>query len=132
MTISPLIKAPFAVQLNRAAFMIYATFFAWPLWAFRHSISVSGCIIFGSFVLGSLIGFGYTFVRIRQSRWILTLFGLLIPAAFWTLMCLIVFSRPVWWEWPFALMLWFSIPIGLAVSLFKDKKSIEYFTPSAT
>ena len=131
MNISPLIKAPLAVQLNRAAFMIFAAFFAWPLCAYRHTISVSGCIIFGSFILCSLLGFGYTFIRIRRSRWILTLFGLLIPAAFWTLMCLVVFRRPAWWEWPFALMLWIGIPVFLAVSLFKDKKTIEYFTPSA-
>jgi hypothetical protein len=131
MTISPLIKAPLAVQLNRSAFIIYAAFFAWPLWAYRYTISASGCVIFGCFILCSLLGFGYTFIRIRRSRWILTLFGLLIPAAFWTLMCLIVFSRPAWWEWPFVLILWFCIPIFLAVSLFKDKKTIEYFTPAA-
>lgn len=131
MFISSLIKAPLAVQLNRVAFMIYAAFFAWPLCAYRHTISVSGCIIFGSFILCSLLGFGYTFIRIPRSRWILTLFGIVIPAAFWTLMCLMIFSRPVWWEWPFALVIWFGIPISLAVSLFTDKKTSEYFTPSA-
>jgi hypothetical protein len=131
MIISPLIKAPVAVQLNRAAFIIYTAFFAWPLWAFRHTISASGLVIFGAFVFCSLLGLGYTFVRIRRSRWILALFGLLIPAAFWISMCLIVFSRPAWWEWPFALTLWFSIPLSLVVPLFKDKKTIEYFTTPA-
>jgi len=48
---------------------------------------------------------------------------------------LMEFSRPAWWEWPFdilfVLVVWFGIPILLAVSLFRDKKTCEYFTTSA-
>src|SRR5690348_524375 len=135
MTISPLIKVPAAVQLNRAAFTVYAAFFARPLWASRQTISAFGLIIFGSFVICSLLGFGYTFIRLPRARWVLTIFGLLIPTVFWTLMCLMEFSRPAWWEWPFdilpALVAWLGIPIVLAVSLFRDKKASEYFTTSA-
>jgi len=132
MSILPLIKAPLGVQLNRLAFTIYAAFFAWPLWSFRHTISVSGLVVFTSFVFCSLLGFGYTFVRLRRSRWILAAFGLLIPAVFWTSMCLMEFSRPAWWEWPFDILfavvvVWFGFPILLATSLFWDKKTSQYF-----
>jgi hypothetical protein len=129
------IKAPLGVWLNRIAFTIYAIFFAWPLWNFRHTISVSGLVIFISFELCSLLGLSYSFIRLRRSRWILATFGLLIPAAFWTSMCLMEFSKPAWWEWPFdivfALVVWFGFPLLFAVSLFKDKKTSEYFTKSS-
>jgi len=135
MSILPLIKAPVGVQLNRVAFTVYAAFFAWPLWSLRHAISGSGLVIFASFVFCSLLGLGYTFVRLRRTRWILAVLGLVIPAVFWTGMCLMEFSRPAWWEWPlvipFALVVWFGIPTVLAVSLFRDKNTSEYFTTSA-
>jgi len=135
MSLLSVIRAPLGVQLNRAAFTIYAFFFAWPLWSFRHTISLSGLIIFTSFVFCSLLGLGYSFIRIRRSRWILAVLGLVIPAVFWTSMCLMEFSRPAWWEWPldavFALVVWFGFPILLAVSLFRDRKTSEYFTKSA-
>ncbi|MGA2788118.1 MAG: hypothetical protein ABSF60_11380 [Verrucomicrobiota bacterium] len=131
----PVIKAPLAVQLNRVVFTIYAVLFGWPMWSFRHFMVLSGWVIFSSFVFCSLLGFAYTFIRVRRSRWILTVLGLLIPAAFWTFMCLMEFSRPAWWEWPldiiFMLVVWFGYPILLAVSLFRDKKTSEYFTTSA-
>jgi hypothetical protein len=42
------------------------------------------------------------------------------------------FSRPAWWKWPFdavfALVMWFGIPIVLAISLFHDRKTSDYFT----
>jgi hypothetical protein len=62
--------------------------------------------------------------------------GLLIPAAFWTGMCLMgIFSRPAWWEWPldilFSLVALLGIPIVLAASLFRDKKTSEHFTTTA-
>jgi len=135
MSILPLFKAPLGVQLNRVTFTIYAAFFAWPLWNFRHTASVSGVIVFSSFVVCSLLGLGYTFVRVRRSRWILAVLGLVIPAVFWSGMISMEFSRPARWEWPFdilfALTGWFGIPILLAVSLFRDKKTSEYFTQSA-
>src|SRR3974390_512308 len=135
MSIWPAIKAPLGVQLNRLAFTLYALVFAWPLFSFRHSISVSGLAVFSSFVFCSLLGLRCTFVRVHRSRWILAILGLVIPAVFWTLMCLMEFSRPAWWEWPFvilfALVVWFGFPIFLAVSLFRDKKTSEYFRTSA-
>jgi hypothetical protein len=129
------LQAPLGVQLNRIAFAIYAMIFAWPMWSFRHTMSVAGGVVFSSFVFCSLLGLFYTFVRARRSRWILAVIGLVVPAVFWTFMCLMEFSRPVWWEWPIdiliALGLWFGYPILLAVSLFKHKKTSDYFTTSA-
>src|SRR4051812_2289917 len=94
MSLDQIMRAPLGVQLNRVAFLLYAIFFTWPLWSFRHSISVRGLFIFGGFVFCGLLGFGYTFVRVPRSRWVLAILGLLIPAAFWFSMCLLVFSRP--------------------------------------
>ena len=135
MKVLPLINAPLAVQLNRVAFAIYAILFAWPLCMFRHSISAPGSAIFSGFVFCSLLGLGYTFVRVRRSRWILAVLGLVIPGVLWTSMYLMEFSRPAWWEWPFdilfALVVCFGFPILLAVSLFGDKRTSEYFTTSA-
>ena len=132
MSILPVIKAPLGVQLNRVAFTIYTVFFGWPMWSFRHIMVQSGWVIFSGLVFCSLLGFAYTFIRIRRSRWILAVLGLLIPAAFWTSMCLMEFSRPAWWEWPFdvvlALVVWFGLPILFAVLLFRHTKTSEYFT----
>jgi uncharacterized integral membrane protein len=131
MSVLRVIKAPLGVQLNRAAFLIYAVFFSWPWWHFRHTIVASGLVIFGSFIFCSLFGLSYSFIRIRRSRWIMAVLGLAIPAAFWTLM-LSEFSRPAWWEWPLdtvlVLVVWMGIPILLTISLFRDKKTSEYFT----
>lgn len=135
MSISPLIKAPLGVQLNRIAFGIYATFFGWPMWLTRHFMILSGFVIFGSFVFCSLLGFAYTFIRLPRSRWVLAILGLAIPAAFWTSMCITVFSTPVGWEWPFfilfALIVWLGLSAVLAALLFKDRTTNAYFTTSA-
>jgi Zn-dependent protease with chaperone function len=133
-SITPLIKTPAGVQFNRAAFTIYAVLFGGPMWSFRHIMVLSGWAIFGSFVFCSLLGFAYTFIRLRRSRWILAVLDLAIPAAFWTLMCITEFSRPAWWAWPFAivfaLVVWFGIPTALAILLFKDQKTNAYFATS--
>jgi hypothetical protein len=121
-------RAPLGVQLNRVAFLVYAALFSWPLWAFRHTVSAKGIMVFGAFVTCSLLGLGYSFVRIPRSRWVVAILALLIPVVFWGLMCLFVFSRPAWWEWPLALFIWFAIPVSLAASLFRDEKARDYFT----
>jgi len=58
--------------------------------------------------------------------------GILIPAVVFVGMSLMVWSRPqIWWEWlldPLVLFIWFGMPVTLAVSLFRDKKTSEYFT----
>ncbi len=68
MSILPAAKAPLGVQLNRAAFLVYAIFFAWPLWRYRHTAALSGWFIVGSFEFCSLVGLGFSFVRISCSR----------------------------------------------------------------
>ena len=121
------LNAPASVQFNRSAFLVYAAFFVWLYWPLRKTASPEGVLIIGGFVVCSLLGFGYSFVRARRSRWILATLGLAIPATFWGLMCLLVFSRAAWWEWPIAWAIWSAIPVSLTVSLFKDKKTCEYF-----
>jgi|GEM_PF-3674706 hypothetical protein len=127
-------KAPLGVQLNRLAFILYALFFFWPVWKSRHTASVSGTVLLLIMVFFSLLGLFYTSVRALHSKWILAILGILIPAVFWSSMCLLEFSRPEeWWEWPLDLLMvgaWFAIPIALAMILFRDKKSSEYFNHS--
>jgi hypothetical protein len=127
MSILSIIKAPHGVQLNRIAFTLYAIFFAWPIWRFRHTITFHGLLIFESFIFCSLLGLFYSCIRARRSRWILAVLDLLMAAVFWSLM-LPAFSRPAWWEWSLALVMWFSIPAALVALLFRDKKTSEYFT----
>src|SRR5208283_3169806 len=127
MSVSSFIKAPLGVQLNRAAFLLYAIFFSWPLWYFRQVIAVGGLLTFYSFVFCSLLGLGYSFIRVRRSRWIIAVLDLAIPGAFWALM-LPEFSRPTaWWDWVLCtvvvLGLWFGFPILLATASFWDKKT---------
>jgi hypothetical protein len=135
MSILPVINAPLGVQLNRVAFLIYSLVFAWPIWRWGHAIAVSGHLIFDGFIFCSLLGLFYSFIRARRSRWFLAVLGILIPAAFWSLM-LPQFSRPAWWEWPIdvaiVLFVWMGIPIMLVTSLFRHKKTSQYFTDDAT
>jgi len=59
---------------------------------------------------------------------------ILIPAFFLEEMFRMkIFSAPAWWEWLLLpLHPIFSVPVVLAISLFKDKKANEYFTKPAT
>src|ERR1035438_4384773 len=98
MSILSVIRAPLGVYLNRVAFLLYAVLFAWPLLHLGPIASLRGLVIFSSFELCSLMGLGYSFVRVPRSRWILAILGLAIPAVFWTSMCWTEFSRPAWWE----------------------------------
>jgi hypothetical protein len=130
MGILSVIRAPHGVQLNRVVFTLYGILFTWAIWRFRHAITFHGLLIFESFIFCSLLGLFYSCIRARRSRWILAVLDFLMPAVFWLLM-LPVFSRPAWWEWPFVLVMWFSIPTGLVALLFRDKKTSEYFTTQA-
>jgi len=134
MNILRVIKAPLGVQLNRTAFLIYGLVFSWPIWRWGHTIAVSGHLIFEGFIFCSLLGLFYSCICARRSRWILAVLGILIPAVFWCLM-LPEFSRPAWWEWPFdvvlVLVVWMGIPILLVTSLFRHKKTSQYFTNDA-
>jgi hypothetical protein len=128
-----IIKAPLAVQFSRIALSLYAAFFTWPLWKFRHTISKEGIIILGCYVLFSLFGIIYSCIRARHSRWIMSAIMISIPAIFlFGMFRMKIFSTPqTWWEWllePLPLLVWFAFPAVFSYLLFKDKKAKEYFT----
>jgi hypothetical protein len=131
MSILPIIKAPLAVQVYRVAFAACAAYFGSFVWQERRIGSFVGLLELQSFTFFSLLGLIYTCIRARRSRWILAILGILIPAVILSVMLWLVFSRPAWWEWPFALLMFFTVPVTLALSLFRDKKTSEYFTTSA-
>ena len=127
-----IIKAPLTVQFSRIAFVLYAAFFTWPLWKFRHTASQEGLVIFGCFLCFSLLGIFYSCIRACHSRWIMSVIIILIPAVVLALMIRMkIFSSPQsWWEWllePLPLIVWFGFPVIFAVLLFKDKKADKYF-----
>ena len=131
MSILPVIKAPLAVQLYRVAFAACAYYFGSFVWQERRVGSLVGLLELQAFTFFSLLGLIYTCVRARRSRWVLAILGILIPAVILAGMLWLVFSRPAWWEWPFTLFVWFVMPVTLAVSLFRDKKTSEYFSHEA-
>ena len=130
MSIFPVIKAPLAVQLYRSAFAACAIYFGVFVWQERRIGSFAGLLELQAFTFFSLLGLVYTCVRARHSRWILATLGILIPAVILAGLLWLVFSRPAWWEWPIVLLMWFTVPVTLAVALFTDKKTSEYFTTS--
>jgi biotin transporter BioY len=136
MKIWRIIKAPIAVQFNRIVFALYAVFFICPMWEYRRICSPKGWIIFSVFLFFSLLGFFYSCVRTRRSRWIMSAIIILIPAVFLTGMFYMgIFSSPqTWWDWllePLPFFVWLAIPVTLAYLLFKNKRAKEYFTDLA-
>jgi hypothetical protein len=132
-----IIKAPLAVQFSRIALSLYAAFFIWPFWEFRHTISKEGIIFFGCFLFFSLLGIFCSCVRARYSRWIMAIIIISIPAVVLEGMCRMkIFSSPQsWWEWliePLIWFVWLALPIAFSYLLFKDKKAKKYFTGLAT
>jgi peptidoglycan/LPS O-acetylase OafA/YrhL len=131
MSILPVIKAPLAVQLYRIAFAVCVIYFGSLVWRERRIGSFVGLLELQTFTFFSLLGLIYTCIRARRSRWILAVLGILIPAVILAAMLWVVFSHPAWWEWPFLVLMFFTVPVTLAVSLFRDKKTSEYFMTSA-
>jgi hypothetical protein len=135
MSILPVIKAPFAVQLYRVAFGACAIYFGSFVWHGWRIGSFTGLLELQGFTFFSLLGLIFTCVRSRHSRWILGSLGILIPAYVFIGMCVMVFSRPeAWWDWCLCLIctvVFFAIPVTLALVLFRDKKTSAYFTTSA-
>ena len=128
MSILRVIKAPFAVQIYRVEFLAFAIGSICSAWQERRSdLNIDLVVLF------SLFGLVSTWMRISRSRWFLAVLGNLIPAAFFVL-CILGsdLSEMAWWKWPIGLVVWFAVPVTLAVSLFIDKKTSEYFTTSAS
>jgi hypothetical protein len=150
MNIWPVIRAPIVVQLNRIAFAFYAAVFGSVLWRYRHTACLEGTEIFLCMFFSSVLAITSSCIRARRSRWIMAVLGLLIPGLVFASMCFLEFSRPEglldWFQCVLiALVLWFGVPIMLALSLFWEisfssikrnldveinpsRKSAEYFT----
>ena len=126
----PIIKAPLAIQLFRCLFIVCLIYFGSLFWEYRHGNSLVGKLIIGSFPSCGLLGLIFSCVRLPWSRWVLALLGILIPGiTLGTIYLGLPFQG--WLDALCGLILWcliVSVPITLALVLFKDKKTNAYFT----
>ena len=123
MNLWPVIKVPLAVQLNRVAFALYAWFFWANFRPLRDIGSVEGTAIIVGMIFLCVLGFFYSFIRARSSRWIMAVLVILIPGLLFAAMCRWEWSWPDGWfdfavDLAMGLLLWFGVPVLLAVSLF--------------
>ncbi len=125
------ILAPAGVQLNRLALTLYAGALGFILWRYRSVGSSEGLLVIGSFAGLSAVALSYTFIRSPWSRWLIAGATIAIPAAWFASMSRLVWSRPTaWWDWALCALLSLalaSIPGYLALCLFTDRKTREYF-----
>src|SRR5664279_1638865 len=124
MNISPVIKAPWAVQVYRCFFVVCLLYFGSALRFLHHDSPFSGILVLGSFPLCSLLGLLATCIRASWSRWILATIGIMIPAVvygaldYWS-------YHAGWWDCLFGVLfglVLLSVPTCGAFTLFKDKK----------
>jgi len=133
MNISPVIKAPWAIQMYRCFFLACVIYFSSYLRLLHHGSPISGILITVGFPLCSLLGLLATCIRVPASRWVLSIFGILIPG----LVSVGIFSvtrHDDWVEWlfiPFFFFIWLALPVYGAIILFRDKKTNDYFARSA-
>lgn len=133
-----LLKAPLVVQLNRVAFIFYFAVLGWFLWRNHLAILNGGIehnIFFSGTILCSVLGFFYSFVRARRSRWILAILAALISPTFVFIGSMYAGSVIPWIRgWPLdALMILAGavIPWSLVFELFINRKTDVYFTGQA-
>jgi hypothetical protein len=138
MQVLPIIKAPLVVQLNRAAFVFYFAVWGWFLWRFHLAIWNGGIensvFLFGT-ALCSLLGFFYSFIRARRSRWILAILVTFISPTFVFTGSMFAGSITPWMSgWPLDTLMILAgavIPWSLIFALFIDRKTDVYFTGQA-
>ena len=129
MTISPIIKAPWAIQVYRCFFVVCVIYFSSYLRFLHHGSPVSGILVLVGLPLCSLLGFLATCIRISASRWVLSIFGILIPG-FVSVGIFTVTRHDDWLEWlftPLFFFIWLALPVCGAIILFRDKKTYDYF-----
>lgn len=99
----------------------------------HHGSPLSGVLVLCSFPFFSLLGLLATWVRFPILRWVLSIFGILIPFAISS--GIFFMLGPVTWsDWLFApvyFLIWLAMPVCGTILLFKDKKTYEYFDRSA-
>jgi hypothetical protein len=129
MSISPVIKAPWAIQVYRCFFVVCLIYFSSYLRLLHHGSPVSGILVLVGLPLCSLLGFLATCIRVPASRWVLSVFGILIPG-FISVGIFTVTRHDDWVEWlftPFFFFIWLALPACGAITLFRDKKTYDYF-----
>ena len=133
MSISPVIKAPWAVQVYRCFFIVCLAYFGSYLRLLHHGSPLSGVLILCGFPFCSLLGLLATCIRVPISRWVLSVFGILIPGVV-SLGIFFMLSHSTWSDCLFApvyYFIWLAMPVCGTILLFKDKKTYEYFDKSA-
>jgi hypothetical protein len=129
MIISPVMKAPWVIQVYRCFFLVCVIYFGSYLQLLHHGSPVSGILVLGGLPLCSLLGFLATCIRVPASRWVLSIVGILIPGSV-SIAIFTVTRHDDWGDWlfiPFFFFIWLALPVCGAIILFKDKKTYDYF-----
>ena len=137
------IRAPAAIQLNRAAFAVYSAFFFLQLWEnrYQYPLDVTAFVVTFGLEVCSLLGLFYSFFRSRSSRTMLSTLGILVPAVVLVLAVHGIFQNPMSDFRPLSMgevlpplvevLACFAVPVLLVISLFRGRKVYEYFARSS-
>jgi hypothetical protein len=129
MNISPVIKAPWAIQVYRCFFVVCFIYFSPYLRLIHHDSPVSRILFLIGIPLCSLLGFLATCIRVPASRWVLSILGILIPG----FLSVVIFTVTRHDDWvdrlfiPFFFFIWLVLPVCGAIILFRDRKTYDYF-----
>jgi hypothetical protein len=130
MSILSVIKAPVAVQLYRCFFTVSLIYFGSFLHLLHHGSPLSGIAVIAGFPFLSLVGLIAACVPIRFSRWIMAIFGALIPGVAFGGLFFFALPYQGWFDIAGGVLIWTAIvgtSVVLAFVLFRDKKTCEYF-----
>jgi len=128
MNISPVIKAPWVIQVYRCFFVVCVIYFYSYLQLLHHGSPLSSILVLVGLPLCSLLGLLATCIRVPASRWVLSIFGILIPG-FVSVGVFKLTRHDDWGEWlftPVFFFIWLALPVCGAIILFWDKKTYDY------
>lgn len=130
MSILSVIKAPWPVQLYRCLFTVSLVYFCSFLRLLHDGSPLSVILVIAGFPMCSLVGLAAACTPIRFSRWIMAIFGILIPGIAFGGLFFFALPDQGWFDRLFALVFWLlvlGVTVPWAYALFKDKKTVEYF-----
>jgi hypothetical protein len=133
MSISPVIKAPWPIHVYRCFFLLCVIYFSSNLRLIHHGSPVSGILLLVGLPLCSLVGVRAACIRVPASRWVLSIFGIVIPGIV-SVGVFTVTRHDEWIEWlfiPFFFFIWLALPVCGAIALVRDKKAYDYFARSS-